>query len=618
MISTFLSLLRLHAITVHSGGFGTSFVHILYRNPVGRAQKFDETFRMSSEETKRSVVPENQALQSPRPQKQRTASTGDKDAVARRQQKPGSGIKSSLDNSSLKNDRAKISTQLPRKSRTTALGNQVAPRSQQRRENPNPNLQTSSQASSHAPSEAPSQAPFQAPPQASSQATSQAPSQAPSQPPSQPPPQPPSQPPSQATSQGLKRSFPTEDDRNESPRPRKRPGGAARVSAVEKEAVLKRQQDREAEARREAESRGVHDVVRQHYNAVPQRGRDWRKTESRIKGLRSFNNWVKSVIIHKFSPADAGNGPPLRVLDLGCGKGGDLGKWQQAPQSVEVYVGIDPAEVSLDQARERHAEMQHKGSRGGRGGRAQQMFDAVFIAQDAFGHTIANIPVVRNIGFDPSAPNQRRGGGGFDVVSMMFCMHYAFESEAKTREMLQNVAGSLKKGGRFIGTIPNSDIIRSRVEGFHKAQAEHERADKNSVSETSLVVKSGNSNSAAQATAAKELNGQSPPTNKQFKDAAGDISASTAIVSSQTNITVQPQNGPRINPSTNPSTKNAVEAVKRPVAEWGNEIYHVRFHGSTPKDGVFRPPFGWRYSFFLEEAVEEIPEYVVPWEAFRA
>ena len=38
----------------------------------------------------------------------------------------------------------------------------------------------------------------------------------------------------------------------------------------------------------------------------------------------------------------------------------------------------------------------------------------------------------------------------------------------------------------------------------------------------------------------------------------------------------------------------------------------------TPDDGVFRPAFGWKYNFFLDEAVEEVPEYVVPWEAFRA
>jgi mRNA (guanine-N7-)-methyltransferase len=51
---------------------------------------------------------------------------------------------------------------------------------------------------------------------------------------------------------------------------------------------------------------------------------------------------------------------------------------------------------------------------------------------------------------------------------------------------------------------------------------------------------------------------------------------------------------------------------------WGNSIYRVKFPGKTPTDGVFRPPYGWKYFYFLEEAVEEVPEYVVPWEAFRA
>lgn len=44
----------------------------------------------------------------------------------------------------------------------------------------------------------------------------------------------------------------------------------------------------------------------------------------------------------------------------------------------------------------------------------------------------------------------------FDVVSMQFCMHYAFESEEKVRMMLHNVTAYLRPGGMFIGTIPNS------------------------------------------------------------------------------------------------------------------------------------------------------------------
>ena len=55
--------------------------------------------------------------------------------------------------------------------------------------------------------------------------------------------------------------------------------------------------------------------------------------------------------------------------------------------------------------------------------------------------------------------------------------------------------------------------------------------------------------------------------------------------------------------------------------EWGNSIYRVRFPEDTDKptapDGTFRPPFGWKYMYWMDEAVD-VPEFVVPWEAFRA
>ena len=474
---------------------------------------------------------------------------------------------------------------------------------------------------------------------------------------------------SQQSSQTLKRSFQsTEDESSQSSRPRKRPGGASRISTVDKEAVLKRQQEREEEAKKAVATRGVHDVVRQHYNAVPQRGRDWRKTDSRIKGLRSFNNWIKSTIIHKFSPTEQrtsqANGheesPGILVLDLGCGKGGDLGKWQQAPQAVNLLVGVDPAEVSIEQARERYTEMARRGGRGGRGGfrggREKETFHAEFFAQDAFGKSIANIPIIREVGFDTGAPGSRRGAGGFDVVSMMFCMHYAFESEAKTRGMLQNVAGSLKKGGRFLGTIPNSDAIRSRVEAFHRTQEKldelKERHDSKKSPENSVSKKKSNELTSKQTAVNKD---DVQPISKEIAATQGDPQLKTkpniseerdtgstmglaATVESNPEIPGEkslqtesikkslpneqlernPLHTTNISQNSTSIAPNGDEPEPPKVAEWGNDIYRVRFPGSTPKDGIFRPPFGWKYSYFMEEAVEEIPEYVVPWEAFRA
>ena len=402
----------------------------------------------------------------------------------------------------------------------------------------------------------------------------------------------------------------------EIPRPRKRPGGASRISRSEADAVARRQQQRAAEASAAASIRGNEEIVRQHYNAVPERGREWRKTDSRIKGLRSFNNWVKSTIIHKFSPNEEGREEDLlKVLDIGCGKGGDLGKWAQAPQSVGYYVGIDPAEISVDQARDRYMQMRPDGSggssrgRGGRGGhqgvRNKRIFDAAFLIDDAFANSLGDLPIIRQIGFGPGS---RWGpSGGFDVVSMMFCMHYAFETEAKAKGMLANVANSLRKGGRLLGVIPNSDVIRNHVVDFHKRQKKKVTAptdadqDKNEASINGVAHSDLDKvNTVTEADA--------PPALNNITEPAPDMPPPTNGIITSPLSTSNPSNPP-LPPSNheNPST-----------VEWGNSIYRVRFPSTTPPDGIFRPPYGWKYSYFMEEAVEEVPEYVVPWEAFRA
>lgn len=335
------------------------------------------------------------------------------------------------------------------------------------------------------------------------------------------------------------------------PRQRKRPGLSARFTEAERSAHRAAIAKREAEAARLAkesvQARGVNEIVKAHYNDKRELGKTWRETHSQIKGLRSFNNWVKSTIIQKFSPNDgydprsAGpNSERIFVLDMGCGKGGDLLKWKSAPQPVQLYVGVDTADVSIDDARERYNQMRSGHWRGGR-----QLFDGRFYAMDCWSHWIGQLPIIADIGADPNVgpgtTTRWSKGGGFDVVTMMFCMHYAFESETKCATMLRNVAGALKKGGRFIGTIPSSDVISSRVRGEHLS-----------------------------------------PEMKKL---------------------LLPEEG---------------EGAENGVQEWGNSKYRVKFAEPPPRSGVFRPPWGWRYNFFLEEAVEEVPEYVVPWEAFRA
>ncbi|GAO49409.1 hypothetical protein G7K_3559-t1 [Saitoella complicata NRRL Y-17804] len=270
--------------------------------------------------------------------------------------------------------------------------------------------------------------------------------------------------------------------------------------AKERETLRRREDEEMARAKEEARLRAKGDVVRLHYNERPEVGREARESSPIIR-LRGFNNWVKSCLISKFvtdedthrSAYCHGSRRGPWVLDMGCGKGGDLLKWQKA--RISRYVGVDIAEISIMQARDRYRDLRGR------------PFDADFHAVDCFSEPLINI-------LGPNHPS-------FDVISMQFCMHYAFQSEDKVRCMLSNVSRWLRPGGILIGTIPSSDTIVDKV-----------------------------------------------------------------------------------------------KALKSGEKGWGNSIYRVEFQGEPQT--TFRPPWGHSYRFFLKDAVEDVPEYVVPWEAFRA
>ncbi|ODN05331.1 mRNA cap guanine-N7 methyltransferase [Orchesella cincta] len=196
---------------------------------------------------------------------------------------------------------------------------------------------------------------------------------------------------------------------------------------------------------------GLAPVVASHYNAIEEKGLEARE-DSTIVILRKYNNWAKSM---NFNDAmenlrEAGKRyNDLVGLDLCCGKGGDLRKWEKSRMMRHV-VFVDIAEVSLANCKERYEEIYRKyeEQRRRRGGRGSAFFTAEFIVLDCTKDSLKSKLL------NPEME--------FDIVSCQFSFHYSFESYLQAKQMLTNATENLKKGGYFIGTTVNADRMVKR------------------------------------------------------------------------------------------------------------------------------------------------------------
>ncbi|XP_029977039.1 mRNA cap guanine-N(7) methyltransferase [Salarias fasciatus] len=181
--------------------------------------------------------------------------------------------------------------------------------------------------------------------------------------------------------------------------------------------------------------------VASHYNKLQEVGLAAR-SQSRIFFMRNFNNWLKSVLIGEILEQVRGAEPgPVSVLDLGCGKGGDLLKWRKG--GIDHLVCADIAEVSVEQCRSRYEDMRRRSHV------REKIFTAQFITADCSKELLSEKLESTEL---------------FDICSCQFVYHYSFESETKADMMLRNACERLKPGGFFIGTTPDAFELVKRLE----------------------------------------------------------------------------------------------------------------------------------------------------------
>ncbi|XP_057825668.1 mRNA cap guanine-N7 methyltransferase 1 isoform X2 [Cryptomeria japonica] len=170
--------------------------------------------------------------------------------------------------------------------------------------------------------------------------------------------------------------------------------------------------------------------VAEHYSKRTNQTLEEREA-SPIIHLKKLNNWIKSVLIQLYTRrGDV-------VLDLACGKGGDLIKWDKA--KVGYYVGVDIADGSIEDCRTRYnceTDPLHR--------RKKFSFPARLICADAY---------------EVRLDEELKHDAPFDICSCQFALHYSWSTEERARRALLNVSTLLRPGGTFVGVMPDANVI---------------------------------------------------------------------------------------------------------------------------------------------------------------
>ena len=164
-----------------------------------------------------------------------------------------------------------------------------------------------------------------------------------------------------------------------------------------------------------------------------------------ITNLRKFHNLIKSELIINY--CEQLNAKSL--LDIACGRGGDIHKWIQAKLKY-VFAFDNHSESIYNEVKKGH-------SFDGAIGRFKQITK---ISRTKLPFIkFHNIDIMSKDSFDKI--NKLDSNKIYDVVSCQFAFHYFSRNTSSMEHILSIISKKLRIGGLFIGTSTDGDLVHN-------------------------------------------------------------------------------------------------------------------------------------------------------------
>ena len=189
---------------------------------------------------------------------------------------------------------------------------------------------------------------------------------------------------------------------------------------------------------------------------------------------RNFHNYIKSTLI-------TNSGCSLKskrkfLLDLGTGKGGDIGKWIEA--GYTDILGIDPSVIEGQEFIKRLKGQGFVSNKDGyilrKNKKTRQNYDPAINITHISGDGSKNLRTGEAGLTNKDSQKlinffENKDFDGFDTITIMFAIHYMFmnnsmkKDKSKFEGFIKNVTENLKPNGSFIGTYLDGHKINKRV-----------------------------------------------------------------------------------------------------------------------------------------------------------